>query len=131
MNKAILIGRLTKDPDLKQTPNGTTVCRFDIAVSRNFKNADGEYDSDFFPVITWRQQAEFVARYFHKGDPIVVEGSLQTRSYTATNGDKRYVTEIMAQSVEFVPKTAGSESGVAKRKTMDELQEITDDELPF
>ena len=80
-NKAILIGRLTADPELKQTTAGTYLVNFRIAVDRRFKSQDGERKADFITIVCWRQQAEFVAKYFHKGDPIGVEGSIQTRDY--------------------------------------------------
>lgn len=138
MNKAILIGRLTKDPELSTTNSGVSVCRFTLAVDRQFKNSDGERQADFLPVVAWRQQAEFVQKWFQKGSPCAVVGSIQTRSYDAQDGTKRYVTEIVADSVEFVPKSQGASGGdyseereVKPKKSMDELQEINDDDLPF
>ena len=88
-NKAILIGRLTADPELKQTTAGTYLVNFRIAVDRRFKSQDGERKADFITIVCWRQQAEFVAKYFHKGDPIGVEGSIQTRDYEDRQGNKR------------------------------------------
>ena len=81
MNKAILMGRLTQDPELKSTNNGISVCTFSIAVDRRFKNASGEREADFIPIVTWRQTAEFVAKYFHKGSRIALVGSIQVRSW--------------------------------------------------
>ena len=100
-NKAILIGRLTADPELKQTPNGISVCSFSIAVDRRFSGRDSERKTDFINITSWRQQAEFVCRYFHKGDVIGVEGSIQTRNYEDKNGNKRTATEIVTDNVFF------------------------------
>ena len=82
LNKAILIGHLVADPELKQTQTGVSVCSFRIGVTRRFKNADGQYQSDFIDIVTWRQTAEFVTKYFRKGKPICVVGSIQTRTWT-------------------------------------------------
>ena len=137
MNKAILVGRLTRDPESGTTGSGTTYCRFTLAVDRPFKNADGERVADFLPVVAWRAQADFVQRYFHKGDPCAVVGNIQTRSYDAQDGTKRYVTEIVVENVEFVPRAQGASQEFGDRseskpkKAMDELQEIDDGELPF
>ena len=85
MNKVILMGRLTADPELKQSQNGTSVCRFTIAVNRRFKNAQGGYDADFLNCTAWKQTAEFICRYFKKGQMIAVEGALRTSSYQDRN----------------------------------------------
>lgn len=111
-NKAILIGRLTADPELKQTPNGISVCSFSIAVDRRFSGRDSERKTDFLNITSWRQQAEFVCRYFHKGDVIGVEGSIQTRNYEDKNGNKRTATEIVTDNVFFTgAKSSNSGSG--------------------
>ncbi|MDE5854186.1 MAG: single-stranded DNA-binding protein, partial [Ruminococcus sp.] len=81
MNKVILMGRLTADPELRQSQNGVSVCRFTVAVNRRFKNANGEYDADFLSCTSWRQTAEFISRYFNKGSMIAIEGTLRTGSY--------------------------------------------------
>lgn len=107
-NKAILIGRLTADPELKQTTSGTYVVNFRIAVDRRFKSQDGERKADFLDIVCWRQQAEFVAKYFHKGDAIGIEGSIQTRNYEDRNGNKRTAVEVVADNVFFV---GGKSSG--------------------
>lgn len=98
-NKTILIGNLTADPELKQTTSGVSVCRFSIGVARKL---DKDV-SDFFNIVAWRASAEFVSKYFRKGNPILVLGSLQNRSYEK-NGQKMYVTEIIADEVTFVEK---------------------------
>lgn len=107
-NKVILIGRLTADPELKTTTSGISVTSFTVAVDRRFAKETDEVKADFINVVCWRKSAEFVARYFSKGKPILVEGSLQTRSYTANDGSKRYVTEVVADNVSFVESAGAS-----------------------
>jgi len=102
LNKVILIGNLVADPELKQTQNGIPVCSFRIGVARRFKNTDGTYTSDFFDIVAWRATAEFVCRFFRKGKPICICGSLQTRSWTDQQGNKRWVTEVVADEATFV-----------------------------
>ena len=102
LNKAILIGNLVADPELKQTPGGVSVCSFRIGVQRRFKDANGAYSSDFINIVAWRQQAEFVSKFFRKGKAICIVGSIQTRDYTDQQGNKRYVTEVVADEVSFV-----------------------------
>ena len=101
-NKAILIGRLTAEPELKQTPSGVYLVNFQIAVDRRFRSKDGERQADFITIVCWRQQAEFVTKYFHKGDPIGIEGSIQTRNYEDRQGNKRTAVEVVADNVFFV-----------------------------
>ena len=101
-NKAILIGRLTADPELKQTPNGVSVCSFSIACDRAFSGRNGERQTDFINIVTWRQQAEFVSKYFSKGRLIGIDGSIQTRNYEDKNGNKRTAVEVVADRAFFV-----------------------------
>ena len=103
LNKVILMGHMTADPELKQTGSGTSVCSFSIGVNRRYsKNADQSQQSvDFINIVAWRQQAEFVSRYFKKGSSIIVCGQLQTRNWTDNQGQKRYVTEVVADEVSF------------------------------
>ena len=101
-NRAVLIGRLTADPELKTTQSGVSVCSFTLAVDRRFKGQDGERKADFIGIVTWRQTAEFVSRFFHKGDPIGIEGSIQTRNYEDKNGNKRTAVEVVADGAFFV-----------------------------
>lgn len=101
-NKVILIGNITADPELKQTMSGQSVCTFSIAVNRRFKDASGNTPCDFITIVAWRQQAEFVTRYFKKGKPILVCGQLQQRSYTDNQGQKRYAFEVVADELSFV-----------------------------
>ena len=106
-NKVILIGNMTADPELKQTTSGTSVCSFSIAVNRRFAKAEqGQQNVDFINIVTWRQRAEFVCRYFKKGNPILICGQLQTRSWTDNQGQKRYATEVVADEVSFVASAA-------------------------
>ena len=110
-NKVILGGRLTADPELKQTAGGTSVCSFSIAVNRRFaKTEQGQQTVDFINIVTWRQSAEFVSRYFKKGNPILVCGQLQNRTWTDNQtGQKRYATEVVADEVSFgAPAAAGA-----------------------
>ena len=102
LNKAQLLGRLIATPELKTTTNGISVTQFRIAVQRNFKNKSGTYDSDFLNVVAWRGTAQLVCKYFDKGDLIVVEGSIQSRSYVDKDGNKRTAVEILADGIHFV-----------------------------
>ena len=108
INRAILMGRLTADPELRQTTNGTPVCSFTVAVDRNFSDRNGDRQTDFLDVVAWKGTAEFVSQYFSKGKMIIVEGAIQTRSYEDRNGNKRKAVEIVADNVQFgEPKSAG------------------------
>ena len=100
LNKAILMGRLTRDPELKITPSGVSVCSFAIAVSRPYSR-DKETPADFIDIVAWRQSAEFVSKYFTKGSMIIVDGSIQTRTYEDRNGNKRKAVEVVADNVQF------------------------------
>ena len=113
MNKVILVGNLTRDPEYRTTPNGASVCNFSIAVQRRFANQQGVREADFINCVAWRQQADFVHRFFTKGRRIGVVGSLQTRTYDAQDGSKRYVTEVVCDECEFVdskPQGDGNQS---------------------
>lgn len=111
-NKVILVGNLTADPELKQTPSGVSVCRFTIAVQRRFgRNEQGQTPADFFNIVAWRQSAEFVSRYFKKGRAILVCGQLQNNNWTDQQGNKRYSNEIVADEVTFADSNRGD--GVA------------------
>ncbi len=101
LNKAILMGRITRDPELRYTPNNVAVCTFTVAIDRRFVRQGEERQADFINVVAWRQQAEFVAKYFTKGRMINVVGSIQTRSWDDQNGTKRYATEVIADEINF------------------------------
>lgn len=138
MNRVVLTGRLGADPELKQTQSGVSVCQFRLAVDRKFKNADGKRETDWINIVAWRNTAEFCARYLQKGAKIGVEGMIQTRSYDAQDGSKRYVTEVVADSVEFcesrrdsAPAPGDADAPAAGRTTADGFTEVEDDELPF
>lgn len=116
MNKVILLGRLTADPELRQTQSGIASCRFTVACNRKFKNeSTGEYDADFITCVAWRQTAEFISRYFSKGKMIVVEGSLRSGSYQDRNHSDvtHYTTDLYVENVEFAGDKGGSNSGQA------------------
>lgn len=126
MNKVIIIGRTTKDIELKVTPSGTSVAEFSVAVKRAFKNANGENESDFFNCIAFSKLAETISRYVKKGDQVGIEGRLQTRNYTNKEGKKVYVTEIIVENVEFLQTKKQDE------QTTPHFEEIgTDQDLPF
>jgi single-strand DNA-binding protein len=108
MNKWIGIGNLTKEPEVKNTASGVTVCKFTLAVTRRFKDANGERQTDFINCIAWRQTATFISSYFHKGSKIAVVGSIQTRSYEDNSGKKQYVTEIVVDEAEFAESAKAS-----------------------
>jgi single-strand DNA-binding protein len=109
INKVILMGRLTADPELRQTTSGIASCRFSVAVDRGYKSKDtGERQADFINVVAWRQTAEFVSRYFSKGKMIIVEGSLRNNNYTDANGTKHYSMEVQADNVTFGESKAAS-----------------------
>jgi single-strand DNA-binding protein len=102
MNKAIIIGRLTRDPEMRTTASGVNSTSFTVAVSRNYANQNGERETDFINCVAWRKQAENISKYCTKGTQVAVEGRIQTRSYDAQDGTKRYVTEIIADNVTFL-----------------------------
>ena len=111
MNKVILIGRLIRDPELRTISNGTSTTSFSLAVNRPFTNQNGEREADFINCVAWRKQAENIAKYCTKGTQVAVEGRIQTRSYDAQDGSKRYVTEVIADNVTFLsPKGSVSSS---------------------
>ena len=132
MNKVILIGNLTKDPEISTTQNGVSVCRFTIAVSRRFTNAEGERETDFINVIVWRTLADNCHKFLKKGSKVGIVGNIQSRSYDATDGTKRYVTVIVAEEVDFLStKTQDREQPKSSNEEVSKLQPIDDDGLPF
>ena len=108
MNKVILIGRLTRDPEMRTTPSGVATTSFSIAVQRNYANAQGDREADFINCVAWRKQAENIAKYCTKGSQVAVDGRIQTRNYDAQDGTKRYVTEVIADNVTFLGSRSGS-----------------------
>ena len=132
MNKCILVGNLARDPELTTTSNGVAVCRFSIAVSRRYANSDGERETDFLNIVVWRNLGENCHKFLKKGSKVGIVGNIQSRSYDATDGTKRYVTEIVAEEVEFM--STKSQDGDAPKTSNEEvakLQPIDDDGLPF
>lgn len=110
MNKVVLIGRMTKDPELRYTQSGTGVASFTLAVNRRFANQNGEREADFINCVAWSKAAEFVAQYFKKGQEMALEGRLQVRSYDGNDGQRRWVTEVVAEQIEFVGAKKNSDS---------------------
>ncbi len=140
-NRVILVGNLVADPELKTTPNGTSVTRFRIAVNRRFTRAGEQPQTDFFDIVAWRQTAEFVSRFFTKGRPILISGTLQNRNWTDNNNVKHYSTEIVADEVTFVERKADGLGQPMPQNSMPTYSTPTadsgfedlsaDDELPF
>lgn len=102
MNKVFLIGRLTKDPELRYTSNNIATASFSIAVNRTFTNQNGEREADFINIVVWRKQAENIKNYLTKGSQVAIDGRIQTRTYDAQDGSKRYITEVVADNVQFL-----------------------------
>ena len=141
MNKVFLIGNLTKDPELTTTNSGVSLCKFTLAVPRRFAGNDGEREADFLPIIVWRGQADNCYKYLKKGSKAAVSGSVQTRSYDAPDGTRRYITEIIADEVEFLSNRSGNEDDAPsyekpaanekKEDVVSKFEPIDDDNLPF
>lgn len=140
MNKAIMIGNLANDVETRTTTSGKLVAQFRLATQRRYTNAQGVREADFHTIVCWGKTAENCARYIHKGSKVSVEGSVQYRSYDAQDGSKRYVTEIMAENVEFLSSTKNDDqSGFVPQQSAprqaapnnDGFMEVNDDELPF
>ncbi|HPD01762.1 MAG TPA: single-stranded DNA-binding protein [Eubacteriales bacterium] len=127
MNKVILIGNLTKNPELTKTSNDIYLCKFTLAVSRKYSR-DGNRETDFLPVVVWRGQAENCGKYLKKGSRAAVFGSIQTRSYEDNNGIRRYVTEIAADEVQFLSTKS---EGEQQDEVFDDAMKAVDDDLPF
>jgi len=131
MNKVILIGNLTKDPEISTTNSGVSVCRFTLAVQRKFRNEQGEYEADFLNVVVWRELAELTHKYLSKGKKAAVVGRIQTRSYDAADGTKRYTTDIVAEEVEFLSSRSGDDEGKKEESDITKLEPVDDNDLPF
>ena len=127
MNRCVIIGNLCSDPTLKTTTSGKSVCNFTIAVKRRFKKDE----ADFIPIVVWEKQAENCAKYLRKGSQCAVSGAIQTRNYEAKDGSKRYITEIIADEVEFLTRASDNANRQAQPSNKQEdMTEITED-LPF
>jgi single-strand DNA-binding protein len=143
MNKVILIGNLVADPESRQTSSGISMCSFRLAVQRRFANAQGVREADFINIVAWRQTAELCSRFLTKGRKCAVVGSLQTRSYDAQDGTKRYITEVVADEVEFIGGQQGNQNQgnygevppppapPASYQSNTGFTQVDDDELPF
>ncbi len=148
LNSVIMMGRLTADPELRQTPAGVNVSSFTIAVERSFAKAGTERQTDFFDVVAWRSQADFVSRYFHKGQMIAVQGRMETRSYEDRNGVRRKAYTIVADSLHFADSKRDGNAPAADKPAYDAASQVTpafenagnddfreidavDDDLPF
>lgn len=141
MNKCVLVGNLVRDPELTQTPSGISVCKFTLAVNRNYTNANGEREADFINIVTWRGLAENCGKYLVKGKKVALSGQIQTRSYDDKDGNKRYATEVIADDVEFIgggsgeagePKQAAQTARQQPKQTsFKDLKPVEDDGLPF
>lgn len=137
MNKVIQIGRIASDPEFRTTQSGIKQCTFRLAVQRRFANAQGEREADFHNCVAWRNNAEFIEKYLRKGDKIAIEGSLQNRSYEATDGSKRFVTEIIVDNVESCGGKREAQGNVeqtikqAQQTFGAEFVDVSDEPLPF
>jgi single-strand DNA-binding protein len=135
LNRVVLIGRLTKDPELRYTPNGVAVTNFTLAVERNFKNAQGEKETDFFSCSVFKQLAELCANYLAKGKMASIDGRVQIRTYNDKDGQKHWVTEIIGDNVQFLsPKgedNSQDNNNSTYQRTLDEVSTDGDDDVPF
>lgn len=145
MNKALLIGRLTRDPELRSTSTGRNVCQFSIAVNRNFTNANGEREADFINCVVWDKQAENLVKYQKKGNQIAVDGRIQTRNYEDKDGKRVYVTEILANNISFLDSKGTNtnsndfnslpepprEDSVSSSSNMSSMETVSVDKDPF
>lgn len=143
LNKVILIGRLTKDPEVRYTNANTPVASFTLAVNRNFKNKDGNYDADFINIVAWRKLAELCSSSLHKGSLIAITGRIQTSSFEGKDGTRRYTTDVLADEIAFLEKKSSKSYDSADDNALFEKQDnnygipvdgfnpIDDDDLPF
>lgn len=131
MNKVVLIGRLTKDPELKYTPgNGTAVTTVNLAVDRRFSK-DEKKEADFIPIVIWGKPAEATAQHMRKGLLIGIAGRIQTRSYDAKEGGKRYVTEVVAEEIQFLQWTKDTDTNSSSGSDYEDMTPIDDGDIPF
>ena len=142
LNKVILMGRFTRDPELHSTPQGISTCSFSIAVDRNFVRQGEERKADFINCVAWRQTAEFISKYFKKGSMVALEGSIQTRSWDDQDGKKRYATDVVVNQVYFAESKRDSQSSMGGDDSFGMAGDFgslpepispmgTDDDLPF
>lgn len=132
INNVTLVGRLTKEPELKYTPSGVAVANFTLAINRSFADKNGNRETDFINCIVWRKAAENTANYLKKGSLAGVTGRIETRSYEGQDGKRVYVTEVVAENVQFLePKGAGSQTTQKPKEENKGQIDISDDDLPF
>lgn len=141
LNRSVLIGRLTRDPELQYTPNGIAVTKFTLAVDRPFTSQSGEREADFIPIVVWRQAAEACANYLAKGRLVAVEGRIQVRNYENNEGKRVYITEVIADNVRFLEHGESRQSSNHSNNGPDDKSDpfsddgkpidISDDDLPF
>lgn len=131
LNRVVLIGRLTKDPELRYTPNGVAVASFTLAVNRSWLNQQGEREADFIPIVVWQKQAENCANYIGKGSLVAVDGRIQVRTYEAKDGQRRWVTEVVADNVRFLDRRDSSNSGTQANSSLGSEVEFNDEDIPF
>lgn len=145
INRVVLVGRLTRDPELRYTPNGVAVASFSLAVNRTFTNQQGEREADFFNIVAWRTQAENVANYVKKGSLVGIDGQLRSRSYENNQGQRVFVTEVHAESVQFLDSKGSSGSNQSQSNQSSgrtqpsddpfagdgQVIDIAEDDLPF
>lgn len=136
LNRVILMGRITQDLEVRQTPAGASVLSFTVAVERNFRGQNGERQTDFINCVAWRQQADFIGRYFSKGRMIALEGNLRTRTYDDKNSTRHYVTEVFVDNVSFTGERADSVSQGGYQNNneipnIDEFEVLSDNGIPF
>ncbi|MDD2486319.1 MAG: single-stranded DNA-binding protein [bacterium] len=147
LNRIILIGRLTRDPELRYTPSGAAVASFTLAVDRRFANAQGEREADFIRIIAWRKLAEICSNQLNKGRLVAIDGRLQVRSYDGQDGQRRTISEVVAEDVRFLDWPAGKEGGQAGGRqsqstegsakpqedadNLDDIMDVSLDDMPF
>jgi single-strand DNA-binding protein len=132
MNNVVLMGRLTRDPEIRYTASGKPVCQFTLAVQRNYKNKEGNYDADFINIVMWGSNGERLSNTVNKGQRVLINGQIQVRSYTNKDGDKRWVTEVIANKFEYIENKAANEADFEKTFGEEKTVPINyDEEIPF
>lgn len=132
MNNVILLGRLTREAELRYTPSGKSVCQFTLAVQRNYKNKEGKYDADFINVVMWGKNGELLSSTVIKGQRVLIQGQIQVRSYTNKEGNRRWVTEVVANKFDYIENKQKDESDFEKVFGENKTVPINyDEEIPF
>ena len=132
MNKISLIGRLGRDPEVKQTANGKSVATFTLAVDRRFKNASGQKEADWVNIVAWDKSAELISQYVKKGDQIGIVGRLQIQNYDGTDGQKKYVTQVICEEFDFISSKGARQENFSPKVKIEEVDlSVDEDEIPF